>query len=184
MQIQITARQFGVTDDIRAYVEKRGKKIESIFNRIVELQVVIDFEKPRYLAEMMLATRKATFHAQAENHEVFICLDAVMDKIERQIRRHKERLKDWRHRPPRDAAAQVTDTQDATAEEPSEEGPVSLIRVPERFASKPMTPEDAAMQLHTNGDSLLLFLNAQTNQINVVYEDEQGEYGWVEPRFA
>ena len=55
---------------------------------------------------------------------------------------------------------------------------------PEKFASKPMSVGEAVMQLRTSGDTLLLFLNAQTNQVNLVYEDDNGEYGWVEPQFA
>jgi putative sigma-54 modulation protein len=90
MQMHITARHVEITDDIRSYVEKRVKKIEAIFSRIIDLQLVIEREKNRYFTEIVLATAKATFHAQGETHDIFSCLDAVMDKIERQIRRHKE----------------------------------------------------------------------------------------------
>ena len=58
------------------------------------------------------------------------------------------------------------------------------FRAPEKFAAKPMSVGEAVMQLRTSGDTLLLFLNAQTDQVNVVYEDDNGEYGWVEPQFV
>jgi putative sigma-54 modulation protein len=188
MQIYITGRHFEITDDIRTYIEKRAKKIETIYNRIIDLQVVIELERNRYLVEITLITRKATFHAQSQLHEIFICLDDVIDKIEKQIRRHKERIKDWRHRlSQRDAAVQLNEKgeemEEAFEVEAPPDTPISLFRAPEKFALKPMTPEEAAMQLRTSGDSLLLFMNAQTNQINVVYDDESGEYGWIEPRF-
>lgn len=189
MQIHITGRHFEVTDDIRAYVEKRANKVEAIFNRIIDLQVVIEMEKSRYLAEITLATRKATFHAEGETHDVFSSLDGVMDKIEKQIRRHKERTKDWRHRlSRRDVAIQLSDdresaTMDLDVGDPSND-PVPFFSAPEKFAPKPMPVEEAIMQLQSSGDSLLLFLNAQTNQVNLVYEEDNGEYGWVEPQFA
>jgi putative sigma-54 modulation protein len=142
-------------------------------------------KKNRYFTEIVLATAKATFHAQGETHDIFSCLDAVMDKIERQIRRHKERTKDWRHRTSRDRAVEQlnnTAAREDISESPSV--PSQIFRVPERFASKPMTVEEAVMQLYTSDESLLLFLNAETNQINLVYEQENRGYGWVEPQFT
>lgn len=189
MQIHITGRHLEITDDIRTYVEKRAKKIESIFNRIDDLQVVMELEKNRYFAEVNLTTRRSTFHVQAETHDVFSSLDDVMDKIEERIRRHKERLKDRRHRlSRRDVAAQFSgDGEEAPVELDTEglsDPSMSFFSAPEKFAPKPMTVEEAVMQLRTSGDLLLLFLNAQTNQVNLVYEEDGGEYGWVEPQFA
>ncbi len=83
MQRHITGRHVEITDDVRSYVEKRVKKIEAFFNRIIDLQLVIELEKTRYFTEIVLATAKATFHAQGETHDIFSCLDTVMDKIER-----------------------------------------------------------------------------------------------------
>jgi putative sigma-54 modulation protein len=187
MQITISGRHLEITEDIRSYVEKRAKKVESIFNRVVDLQVVLELEKSRYLTEITLATRKATFHAQGETHDVFTSLDRVMDKIENQIRRHKERIRDWRHRPSqRDVASQLVEGEAGAASEGTtvSDAPLSFVRVPEKFAPKPRTVEEAAMQLRTAGDSFLLFLNAATNQINLEYEEDRGEYGWVEPQFV
>lgn len=185
MQMHITGRHVEVTDDVRSYVEKRVKKIEAIFNRIIDLQVVIELEKNRYFAEIILATAKATFHAQGETHDIFSSLDAVMDKIERQIRRHKERIKDWRRRPSQDrAAVQLKDAADHEDISASPGASSQIVSVPEKFASKPMTVEEAVMQLSTSDEALLLFLNAETNQINLVYEHESRGYGWVEPQFT
>ena len=188
MKIHIAPRHLEVTEDIRDYIERRARKIESIFNRIVDLQAVIELEKNRYLTEITLATRKATFHAQAETHDVFSSLDSVLDKIEAQIRRYKERISDRRHQlSRRDVAVQLSGAQEETpdmeAAEEVDDTPVTLVRDPARFAAKPMTAEEAAMQLRASGDALLLFVNAQTNQINLVYEDDGAEYGWVEPEF-
>ena len=185
MQMHIAGRHVEITDDVRSYVEKRVKKIEAIFNRIIDLQIVIELEKNRYFAEIVLATAKAAFHAQGETHEIFSCLDAVMDKVERQVRRHKERTKDWRHRTSRDRAAEhLNDTEPREDISVSPDVHTQIFSVPERFASKPMTVEEAVLQLSSSDEPLLLFLNAETNQINVVYEQESRGYGWVEPQFT
>ena len=189
MQIHLISRHLEITDDIRAYIEKRAKKIEVIFNPVIDFQVVMEVEKNRYRTEITLATRKATFHAQGETHDVFTSLDDVIDKIEAQIRRHKERIKDRRHRMSRrEVAVQLSGNEEDTPVESETSDPSNLpgphFRDPEKFAAKPMSVGEAVMQLRTSGDTLLLFLNAQTDQVNVVYEDDNGEYGWVEPQFV
>ena len=189
MQIHLTSRHLEITDDIQTYIVKRAKKIETIFSPVIDFQVVMEVEKNRYRTEITLATRKATFHAQGETHDVFSSLDDVIDKIETQIRRHKERIKDRRHRlPRREVAVQLSGNGDSTPVEsdtdnlPNRSAP--HFTAPEKFASKPMSVDEAVMQLQTSGDTLLLFLNAGTNQVNLVYEDDNGEYGWVEPQFG
>ena len=113
MQIHLISRHFEITDDIRTYIEKRAKKIEVIFSPVIDFQVVMEVEKNRYRTEITLATRKATFHAQGETHDVFSSLDDVIDKIEAQIRRHKERIKDRRHRMSRrEVAVQLSGNED------------------------------------------------------------------------
>ena len=189
MQIHLTSRHLEITDDIQTYIEKRAKKIEAIFNPIIDFQVVMEVEKNRYRTEITLVTRKATFHAQSETHDVFSSLDDVTDKIETQIRRHKERVKDRRHRlSRREVAVQLSGNEESTPLELDTRDLSNMraphFRAPEKFASKPMSVQEAVMQLQSSGDVLLLFLNAQTNQVNVVYEDDNGEYGWVEPQFV
>ena len=189
MQIHLISRHLEITDDIRTYIEKRAKKIEVIFNRIIDFQVVMEVEKNRYRTEITLATRKATFHAQGETRDIFSSLDDVIDKIEAQIRRHKERVKDRRHRlSRREVAVQLSGNAEDTPVELDTSDPSDMpaphFRAPEKFAAKPMSVGEAVMQLRISEDTLLLFLNAQTDQVNVVYEDDNGEYGWVEPQFV
>ena len=191
MQIHLTSRHFEITDDIKTYIVKRAKKIEAIFSPVIDFQVVMEVEKSRYRTEITLSTRKATFHAQGETHDVFSSLDDVINKIETQIRRHKERIKDRRQRlPRREVAMQLSGNEKDTHVGRIRYEMIHQIcsdphfRAPEKFASKPMSVGEAVMQLRTSGDTLLLFLNAQTDQVNVVYEDDSGEYGWVEPQFV
>ena len=199
MRINVTGRHIEITDDIRSYVEKRANKLEGIFSAILDFQAVIEQEKHRYLTEVTLTTRGGTFHAHVESYDLFASLDSTMDKIQTQLRRHRERAKDWRHRhPQREVIAQLHDTsaerRDRTAHFRSSP---EIVSDPQRFSPKPMTLEDAAMALQTSGDTLLLFMNADTGQINLLYEmmEEaeplggdsymedvpQPRYGWVEP---
>ena len=189
MRITFTGRHVQITDDVRGFVEKRANKLEGVFNFLDELQVVIEQEKTRYFAELTLLARKATFHARIKTHDVFESLDTALNRIESQVRRHKERMKDRRHRQSqRDVAAQLNEdagTSDAaTVDDDSSTTSAPIVKVTDKFASKPLTVEDAAMQLQYSEDSLLLFVNAETAQVNLLYETDGGEYGWIEPEFS
>lgn len=189
MQITFAGRHVQITDDVRGFVEKRANKLEGLFNFLDELQVVIEQEKTRYFAELTLLARKATFHARIETHDVFESLDAALNRIESQVRRHKERMKDRRHRQShREVAIQLNEdaatSSGATASDDSSTASTPIVKIADKFASKPLTVEDAAIQLQFSGDSLLLFVNAETSQVNLLYETDGGEYGWVEPEFS
>lgn len=184
MQITFTGRHVQITDDVRAFVERRANKLEGAFNFLDELQVVIEQEKTRFFAELTLLARKAAFHARIETHDVFESLDTALNRIETQVRRHKERMKDRRHRQShRDVVAQLSEDA-ATADDDAPTASAPIVKVTDKFASKPLTVEDAAMQLQVSEDSLLLFVNAETSQVNLLYETDGGEYGWIEPEFS
>jgi putative sigma-54 modulation protein len=183
MKISVIGRHIQVTDDVRDYIEKRARKIEGIFSSIVDLQATIEQEKNRYSAEMTLTTRRAVFHAQRETYDIFTSVDNVMDRIETQIRRHKEKVKDVRHRQPqRDIAIQLNEANEPASAEAADRDLPQIVRVTDKFADKPITAEEAAMQLETSGDTVLLFVNSETNQVNLLYQMDGGAFGWVEPQ--
>ncbi|MBM3236648.1 ribosome-associated translation inhibitor RaiA [Candidatus Poribacteria bacterium] len=188
MQIFITGRNLQLTDDIRDYVEKKVGKAETFLAGIIEAHVVLDVQGHRHIAEVTLMAKRATFYAQAETGNVFASIDEVVDKIDIQTRRYKERVKDRRHRPSQlEAALQLSGTNETTEVdvlEEEEEEAIRLVKVPEKFAPKPMTAEEAAMQLELSRDEFLMFLNSATDKINVVYRRRNGDYGWIEPEFS
>lgn len=183
MQLSITGRNFELTDDIREYVEKRMNKLNTFFDRILETQLVIEVQRHRYMTEIAIIASRASFHAQGQNEDVFASIDEAIDKMEKQIRRFKERISDRRHRmSQREAAIQLSAT-DETAEVELEEEP-RVVRVYDKLADKPMTVEEAAMQFGLSKEDFLVFLNAETDQINVLYRMQNGNYGLVEPEFV
>jgi len=183
MQISITGRNFELTDDIREYVEKRINKLNTFLDRILETQLVIEVQRHRFTTEIALMASRASFHAQGHNEDVFASIDEAIDKMEKQIRRFRERVRDRRHRmSQREVAIQLSATDEA-AEVESEEEP-QVVRVYDKLADKPMTVEEAAMQFRLSKEDFLVFLNAGTDQINVLYRMQSGNYGWVEPEFV
>jgi len=172
MKLIVTGRHLDLDDDIRLYAEKKVSKAETYFDRIIEAHVLLSAEKHRRIAEITLNAKGVTFHAQEVTENIYASIDGVVEKIDTQIRRYKEKLQDRKHHS-KELAPSV--------EEDSEAEP-RIIKV-NKFAPKPMTPDEAVMQMLLLDDDFLMFSNSQTNQVNLVYRRRDGNYGWIEPDF-
>ena len=185
MKVTYSGHNLKITDDIHAYILKRADKIEARFGDMEELNVVLKSEKHRFDAEMIVTAPGISFYAKSETHEVLSALDTVTDKVVTQIRRYKDRVKDHRHNVPhRDVVAQLNPDDVETVSEFDPTDTPIIVATQEEFASKPLTVAEAAIELQASNAAFLLFLNAETRQVNLLYEMVQGTYGWVEPLFA
>ncbi len=152
--------------------------------------MVLSAEKHRRIAEVTLNAKNATFHATAETDDFYSAVDAVMEKVDAQIKKFKERIKDRKHRNRVEATIETPEVEiveDPEMEESDTEDleintRPQIVKV-KRFAPKPMTPQEAVMQLDVLDDDFMMFSNSQTNQVNVIYKRKDGSYGWIEPDF-
>ena len=186
MKVTCSGHNLKITDDIHAYILNRADKIESRFDGMQELNVVLKSEKHRFDAEMIVTAPRVSFYAKSETHEILSALDTVTDKILSQIRRYRDRVKDRRNiAPHREVVARLNPEEvDASPEVEGIDTPV-VVSTQDKFASKPLTLAEATTELEATNSGFLLFLNAETRQVNLIYEMEtKGTYGWVEPLFA
>lgn len=186
MKVTYSGHNLKITDDLHAHILRRADKIEARFGGMHELNVVLKAEKHRFDAEMIVTAPRVSFYAKSHTDEVVSALDSAADKIVSQIRRYRDRVKDRRNvAPHREVVAQLNPNRD-------EEVPVeidatdtpTIVATQEKFASKPLTVAEAATELQASNAAFLLFLNAETRQVNLLYEMGKGTYGWVEPLFA
>lgn len=185
MKITYSGHNLKITDDIHAHILTRADKIETRFGDMQALNIVLKSEKDRFDAEMTVTAPRVSFHAKSETREILSAVDTVTDKIISQIRRYKDKVKDRRHNVPhREVVAQLNPDAAEIASEPDDTDAPIIVATPEKFASKPLTVVEAATELQTSDTVFLLFLNADTRQVNLMYEIAQGTYGWVEPLFA
>lgn len=184
MKITYSSHQLKITDDLHDYILKRAEKIESRFGEMQEFNVFLKAEKHRFEAEVKVTAPRVSFYAKNETHELMSALDGAADKVISQIRRYKERVKDRRHNVPhREVVEQLNpDTSEITTDTDTTEEPI-IVPAAEKFATKPLTVSEAATELHSSGESLLMFLNSETRQVNLLYQSDNGAYGWVEPSF-
>jgi len=183
MKTTIVGRHIELDDDTKEYAEKKLLKAETFFDKIIEANMILSAEKHRRTAEVTLNAKHAVFHAKEETENLNSAIDSVMEKVEVQVKKFKEKLKDHKHQAK--GAILEPEEEDDLEEEPDEsiqENEAQIIRV-SKFAPKPMTVQEAVMQLKLLENEFFVFSNSQTERVNVVYKRNDGNYGWIEPDF-
>jgi putative sigma-54 modulation protein len=172
MQLTVTGRNLEVTDSLRAYAEEKLRRLTKYLENIVTVHVVLSVEKHRQITEVTLRVRDLTIRAEESTDDLYSSIDLVMEKLERQILRYKERI--VHH------MARV-----GSREEPEAvvsgggEGP-RVVKT-KRFAVKPAEVDEAILQMDLLGHAFYVFRNASTDEVNVVYRRRDGNYGLIEP---
>ena len=189
MRITVKGKRMEVTDGLKSYAEKKLRKLEKYFHHIQEVQITQSVERQWHVVEVLVQGDGILLRGEERTSDMYASIDQVLEKLERQLQKFKGK----RILLPREQTAQMKERLgDAAAEElveevPAEpepgESPLDSIRVvrTKRFAVKPMSPEEAAMQMELLGHDFFVFANAETEQINVVYRRRGGNYGLIEP---
>jgi len=179
MKIVFKGKHIEVTDAIRNYMEKKLSKIERHFDHILEVIVTLSIEKNRQIVEVTLQANKALIRAEEETDDMYTSIDKVVDKLERQILKYKEKFYQKSH-PNTDRKGQVNEGVSIGESKSTE---VIKIVKTKRFAIKPMSVEEAAMQMDLLGHNFFVFANDNTNKVNVLYKRKDGNFGLIEPEF-
>jgi putative sigma-54 modulation protein len=175
MELSIFARNMEVTPRLREHVEMKVEKLDRYLPSIDEARVDLTVEKTRRAAHSQVAQLTVwvpgrILRAEERNQDMFAAIDAVLDKMYRQIARYKGRRQDRWH-----AAVESP-----PIEEPVEESEGEIVRV-KRFEVRPMAPEEAIEQMELLGHLFYVFFNAEEDGINVVYKRDDGDYGLLQP---
>jgi len=176
MQISISAKNLEISDYLRDLVEKKVGKLERYFSHETDVQVMLSVERSRHIVEVTIPYEGGIIRAEEVTGDMYASIDNVLDKLEKQIIRHRTRLE----KTLRSGAFQFEQPLYSEAfDEDEDEGP-QIVRV-KRFNIKPMSEEEAMLQTELLGHSFYVFMNADTNAINVLYKRKDGNYGLIEP---
>ncbi len=186
MQVHITGRQVEITPALRKYTEDRLKKLDKLLGGTTEAHVVLAIEKRRHLAEIQVKSRTALLSGQRETEDLYASIGGVALKLERQALKHKEKLtrgkrREGRRVEPVVAASEAAPRPRRAAGRIAKSAP--RIRPSDRYRLKPLSAEDAVMELESSGSDLLVYRDDQTYRVNVVYRRADGDYGLVDPEF-
>ena len=180
MRIAINGKGVEVSEYLRDVVEKRAGKLEKYFHADTRADVMISMFRGRQVVEITVECPGMLLRAEEASGDMYASIDAACKKLEKQILRHKTKLS----KRLRDSAFESEDRIYLEAEEDVEEeaGAPRIVRT-KRFAIKPMTEEEAALQLEMLGHSFFVFANCESGQVNVLYQRRDGDYGLIEPEF-
>ncbi|MDQ0285103.1 putative sigma-54 modulation protein [Desulfofundulus luciae] len=173
MKVQVRGRNVEVTNALKEYVEKRLGKLVKYLDLIEEAQVTLTVEKDSHRVEVTIPINGIILRGEESTGDMYASIDLVVEKLEKQIERYKGRLY-------RRLGRQNTEVK-AGDNKKEEDGP-QIVRT-KRFAMKPMSVDEAVMQMNLLGHSFFVFSNADTEKVNVVYRRRDGNYGLIEPEF-
>lgn len=178
MKITVSGKNIDVTDALRDTVIRKISKLDRYFNPEVEAQVTLSVEKNRHIIEVTIPFDGVILRGEESTEDMYASIDNVLDKLERQIDKHKTRIvRKLRENSVRIVDSPAADTNDA-------EGAYNPVIVKtKRFAIKPMPVDEAVLQMDLLGHSFFVFLNGETEEVNVVYKRKDGRYGLIEPEF-
>ena len=175
MRYTITGRNIDVTPVLRAAIEEKIGKLERYFLPDPEIIVTLSVQKDKQKIEVTIPVKGNIIRAEESSNDMYVSIDLVEEIIERQLRQYKNKLIDKKQ-----SAQSFSDLFISEEAEPEDE--IQIVKT-KRFAMKPMDPEEACVQMELLGHNFYVFLNAETEEVNVVYKRKGQTYGLIEPEF-
>ena len=170
MNIIVNGRHLEITPALKNYsIDKMGK-FEKYLPNITETVVTLSVEKYRHKAEVLMKVNGYMIQAESVTGEIYSSIDEVVDKLEKQVVKYKEKLQTFRK----------SDKKTAAAPAEKNEGVGNIIKH-KKFEMKPMSPEEAVDQMEMLDKSFFIFANRVSGDINVVYRRGDGNFGLIEP---
>lgn len=177
MQYIISGRNIDVTEGLKSAIHEKIGKLERYFTPDTEVHVTLSVEKERQKIEITIPMKGNIVRAEQTSDDMYVSIDLVEEIIERQIRRYKKKLIDKKQAAIAFSQAFIEDEEDTAYEDD-----IQIVKT-KKFAMKPVNPEEACLQMEMLGHNFFVFLNSETEQVNVVYKRKNGTYGLIEPEF-
>lgn len=176
MIISVTFRNTEGESWQKGYVEERMQKIKKYVDRAVEAHVVLSVEKFRNVAEINLAANGLNIYAKEEEKDMHLAIDNAIVKIERQLRKHKEKIRDHKNNSLREDGGAGGGI---AAEDLEDLSGIEVVSV-RSLALKPMSMDDAVMEMETTKNMFVVYRDSTTENINVMYRQEDGKFALIE----
>jgi putative sigma-54 modulation protein len=179
VRLQVKGRNLEVSDSIRTYAQQKLGKLERQLHDPTRVELELTVERNPSIAQNQIAeatiwTKGPILRAKESSHDMKASIDQLVDKLERQVTRYREK---------RQRKASRRNGIVAEQEPPGipVEGEGMIVKT-KQFPVKPMTPEEAVLQLELVGHDFFVFRNAESGEVNVVYRRRDGAYGLIEPQ--
>ncbi len=184
MKLDITGRNINITDAIREFTQEKLSKLNRWIDEVIETHVILSVEKHRHLAEIVVKSRLHNFTGADETGDMYASIGNAVDKLEKQARRAKEKItgrrKHLKHAIPTVLPEEVSEPRDEEVEASGATGTRRIIRM-NGFSMKPLSVEDAALKLVDSDLEFLVYRDARSQRISVMYRRKDGNLGLIEP---
>lgn len=175
MRITVSGKNIEVTSALKSIVESKLSKLDKYFNPDVEAQATLSVQKNRQIIEVTIPFGGVILRGEEENDDMYASIDSVVGKLEGQIRKQKTKLQKKKHL----ESLRFQFIPDVVDEDKEEH---KIVKT-KRFAIKPMSAEEAVLQMELLGHSFFVYQDADNSEVNVVYKRRDGNYGLIEPEF-
>ena len=172
MKFIIVGKNINVTEGLKAAVEDKIGKLEKYFTPDTEVHVTLSVEKERQKIEVTIPVKGNIIRSEQVSNDMYVSIDLVEEIIERQLKKYKTKITD-RNQGGGSFKQEYIDNDYLDEEE------IKIVRT-KKFDIKPMYPEDACVQMELLGHSFYVFVNAEDDQVCVVYKRKGGTYGLIE----
>jgi putative sigma-54 modulation protein len=175
MQTSVTFKNLDSSENLKSYVRNKLNRLDKLLDNLAEANVVLLVEKFRHIAEINIIGDRLTITGKEETGDMYSAIDIVMDKLEKQIKKNKQKIKK-RRVGSRTISKGIMDEDINHGYDEVEK----QVRV-KNIEYKPMDVEEAVMQMSLVKYNFLVFTNARTEKINVLYQRNDGHYGLIQP---
>lgn len=180
MKYNVRGQNIEVTEALRDYVEKKLSRLERYFETPVasEVNVTLSVTKGQHTVEVTIPMVGTMLRAEEKSADMYASVDGVVDKLERQIRKHKTKI-NRKFRQNSGVKALFKEETGGSVGVAEDDDELELVRR-KRFTLKPMDVEEAILQMNMIGHNFFVFANAENKEVNVVYKRSDGKYGLIE----
>lgn len=180
MTIEFTGRKIVITPALKTFTEEKLQKLSRVLDGIKEAHVILTVEKHRHSAEIVVYAKHATMTGSETSDDLYASIGKVLEKLERQAKKLKDKYSWGKKRVKGMTTIRATrETADAEERPQTQDGP-QVVRT-RRYAVKPMTVDEAILEVQSSKSAFLVFRDARNQKVNVIYKRNDGNFGLIEP---
>ena len=176
MQTSVTFKNIDPSENLKSYVGEKLDRFDKYLYNPAEANVVLSVEKFRHMAEINIIGDRLNIYGKEVTGDMYSAIDIALDKLEKQIKKNKEKIR--KHR----SGSKSNTKENIVEDTPFMEDEATRDVIVRNIEYKPMDVEEAIMQMSLVNDNFLVFTDARSNRVNVLYRRKDGNYGLIQPR--
>jgi putative sigma-54 modulation protein len=176
MQTSVTFKNIDPSENLKSYVGEKLDRFDKYLYNPAEANVVLSVEKFRHMAEINIIGDRLNIYGKEVTDDMYSAIDIALDKLEKQIKKSKEKIRKYR------SGSKSNTKENIVEDTPFMEDEATRQIIVRNIEYKPMDVEEAIMQMSLVNDNFLVFTDARSNRVNVLYRRKDGNYGLIQPR--